>query len=269
MAIKIPTITLLTDFGTRDHFVASMKGVIYGINSQVNIVDISHDINAHDIVEAAFLLRASFSFFPARTVHTVIVDPTVGSARKPIAVGTENYYFIAPDNGVLSLIYEVEPVSTVVEISAEHYRLPEVSNTFHGRDIFAPVAAWLSKGTDILNFGDPIEDYVKLSLPKAKQVGDGLIKGNVLHIDRFGNCITNVHRDDYNQAREKAAGETFNVLVAKQEIKGLRQYYSEVQKGELLALFGSTNYLEIAQYQGSAAKTLGVNRGAEIGIQLK
>src|SRR5262249_8954783 len=124
MAIKIPTITLLTDFGTRDHFVASMKGVIYGINSQVNIVDISHDISAHDIVEAAFLLRASFSYFPPRTVHTVIVDPTVGSTRKAIAVGTENYYFIAPDNGVLSLVYEIEPPSTVVEISAEHYRLP-------------------------------------------------------------------------------------------------------------------------------------------------
>ncbi|PWT88974.1 MAG: hypothetical protein C5B54_09700 [Acidobacteria bacterium] len=269
MATRVPTITLLTDFGTRDHFVASMKGVIYEINPQVNIIDISHDIAAHDIVEAGFLLRACYSYFPARTVHVVVVDPTVGSTRRPIMVATDNYYFIAPDNGVLSLIYEADQVSTVVEINAEHYRLPEVSNTFHGRDIFAPAAAWLCKGTDILNFGEPIEDYVKMPLPKPKQISEGLIKGNVLHVDRFGNCITNIRREDYEAARAKTPGDTFKVLVAKQEIAGLKKFYSEVQKGELLALFGSTNYLEIAQYQGSAAKTLGVNRGAEVGIQLK
>jgi hypothetical protein len=163
----------------------------------------------------------------------------------------------------------VEPVSQVVEITAEHYILSPVSKTFHGRDIFAPAAAWLSKGIDIMNFGDPVDDYVKLSLPKAKVVGESLLKGTVLHIDRFGNLITNISRDDYDAAPKKIIENNVKVIIAKQEINGLKEYYAESQKGELIALFGSTNFLEIAQNQGSAAKTLGVSRGAEVGILLK
>lgn len=269
MAVRIPTITLLTDFGTRDPFVASMKGVIYSIIPEVHIVDISHEVAPHDILEAGFLLRSSYSFFPSRTIHIVVVDPTVGSPRKALIVATDNYYFIAPDNGVLSLIYDVEPVSTVVQITAEHFFLPDVSKTFHGRDILAPAAAWLAKGTDILNFGDQVDEYVKLTLPKARMVGEALLKGSVIHIDRFGNIITNISRDDYDAARGKVPGQVFKVLIAKQEISGLKEYYAEGQKGELIALFGSTNLLEIAQNQGSAAKTLGVARGTEAGILLK
>jgi S-adenosyl-L-methionine hydrolase (adenosine-forming) len=266
---KTPIVTLLTDYGTKDHFVASMKAVILSITPQVQIIDITHDVPAHDILEAGFVLRSCFSYFPSRTIHVVVVDPTVGSQRKPIIVATDNYYFVAPDNGVLSLIYDVEPVSTVVEIASEHLMLPEVSKTFHGRDIFAPAAAWLARGTDMLNFGDPIEEYTKITLPKAKMVGDALIKGNVLHVDRFGNLITNISREDFNAAREKVPGNTVKTLIGKQEIVGLKEYYAEVQKGEILALFGSSNLLEISQNQGSAARTLGVSRGAETGLLLK
>jgi S-adenosylmethionine hydrolase len=266
---RTPIITLLTDYGTKDHFVASMKAVILSISPQVQIVDISHDVPAHDILEAGFVLRSCFSYFPTRTIHVVVVDPTVGSSRKAIIVATDNHYFVAPDNGVLSLIYDAEPVSTVVEIGAEHLMLPEVSKTFHGRDIFAPAAAWLARGTDMLNFGDAITEYTKLALPKAKLTAEGKLKGSVLHVDRFGNLITNISRQDLDGAREKVPGNVFKVTIGKQEIDGLKDYFAEVQKGEMVALFGSTNLLEIAQNQGSASRTLGVARGAEVTVSLK
>jgi Uncharacterized conserved protein len=266
---RTPIITLLTDFGTQDHFAAAMKGVMYKINPNIEIVDISHEVAPHDTLEAGFLLRSCYSYFPSRTIHVVVVDPTVGSSRKALIVATDNYYFLAPDNGVLSLIYDVEEVSGVVEITAEHYILSDVSKTFHGRDIFAPAAAWLSKDIDISNFGDPVEEYVKLSLPKAKMVGESLLKGAVIHVDRFGNLITNISQTDLEEARAKIKGGNLTVVIAKQEIKGLKQFYAEGQKGEFIALFGSTNFLEIAQNQGSAAKALGLIRGAEVGVLLK
>lgn len=269
MAGRIPIITLLTDYGTRDHFVASMKGVINSINPQANVIDISHEVAAQDIIEAAFLIRSCYSYFPPLTIHVVVVDPSVGSSRKPIIVSTENHFFVAPDNGVLSLVYEVDPPTAVVEISAEHYQLPEISKTFHGRDIFAPAAAWLSKGTDISNFGDPVENYVQLSLPKPKATAEGQITGMVLQVDRFGNLITNISNDDFLAAREKFPGNHFKVSIGGKEIQELREFYSELKKGELMALFGSTRFLEIAQNQGSAAKTLGLSRGAEITVSLK
>ncbi len=269
MPTRTPIITLLTDFGTRDHFVASMKGVMFNINPNIEVVDISHEVPPQDILEAAFLIRSCYSYFPNRTIHVVVVDPTVGSSRKALMVATENYYFLAPDNGVLSLIYDVEEVSSVVEITAEHYIASEVSKTFHGRDVFAPAAAWLAKGLDILNFGEPVEEYARLSLPKAKLVGDSLLKGMIVHIDRFGNLISNISRTDLEEARNKVPGAIFKAVIAKQEINGLKEFYSEGQKGELIALFGSTNFLEIAQAQGSAAKTLGITRGGELGVLLK
>jgi S-adenosyl-L-methionine hydrolase (adenosine-forming) len=269
MPPRTTTITLTTDYGTRDHFVGSMKGVIHTINPQASIIDISHEVAAQDIIEAAFLLRSCYSFFPPQSIHVVVVDPSVGSKRKAILVGSEKYYYIAPDNGVLSLIYEVDPPTAVVEISAEHYILPEISKTFHGRDIFAPAAAWLSKGIDVSNFGDPVEQYVKLALPKSRIVTEGQVKGIVLHVDRFGNLITNFSQEEYLAAREKSPGDKFLVTIANREIQGLKEFYAESQKGELLALFGSTNYLEIAQNQGSAARTLGLSRGAEVTVQLK
>lgn len=262
-------ITLLTDFGTRDPFVASMKGVINCVNPDVNIIDITHEVAPHDIFEAGFILRSCYSFYPIRTIHVVVIDPTVGSSRKILLLATENYYFIAPDNGVLSLIYSAENVNAVIEITGEHYFQPEISNTFHGRDIIAPAAAWLAKGTDIMNFGAPTDDYVKLALPKSRLVGQSLLKGNVIHIDRFGNLITNISRQDYGEARAKVPGEAVKIVIAKQEISGMKEFYSQGEKGELMAIFGSTNFLEVSLYQGSAAKTLGLSRGAEVGLLLK
>lgn len=264
-----PTITLLTDYGTRDPYVACMKGVIYTVNPDVNIVDISHEIAPQDILEAAYVLRCSYSYFPTRTIHVVVVDPTVGSTRRLILAATDDHYFLAPDNGVLSLIYEAEQMSTVVNLTAEHYFANNISKTFHGRDILAPSAAWLAKGNDISNFGDPIEDYVKLTLPKPRMMGEGMLKGNVLHVDRFGNLITNITQADFNAAREKTPGDAVMILTGKQEIAGLKEYYSQGQKGEIVALFGGGDFLEIAQSQGSAARALGLARGAEVGVQLK
>jgi S-adenosyl-L-methionine hydrolase (adenosine-forming) len=215
----------------------------------------------------SFFVRASLIFPPEPSMLSW--DPTVGSERKPIIVATDNHYFIAPDNGVLSLVYEVEPVSSVVEITAEHLMLPEVSKTFHGRDIFAPAAAWLARGTDILNFGDAITEYTRLTLPRPKLIGDSLLKGSVLHVDRFGNLITNISRQDFDSAREKIPGSSFKVVLGKHEIAGLKNFYAEGAKGEIVALFGSTNLLEIAQNQGSASRALSMNRGAEVGILLK
>jgi S-adenosylmethionine hydrolase len=266
---RIPIITLLTDYGTRDGYVPAMKGVILNINPNVQLIDITHDIAAQDILEASFVLRSCYSYFPPRTINIVVVDPTVGSSRKLLLVATENHYFIAPDNGVLSLIYEADTVSQVVEINSEHYFLNNVSSTFHGRDIMAPVAAWLAKGTSIENFGETTENYLRLSLPKPKVVSEGMMKGTVLHVDRFGNIITNIKRSDYDEIRSKNPGETFKTVIGKQEINGLKEYYAQGQKGELLALFGSSDFLEIAQTQGSAAKTLGAARGTEVGILLK
>jgi S-adenosyl-L-methionine hydrolase (adenosine-forming) len=266
---RMPTVTLITDFGTRDYFVASMKGVMMSISPQVQIIDISHEVAPQDIVEAAFLLRSCFHYFPPRTVHVVVVDPTVGSSRKPLMVASENHYFVAPDNGVLSLIEEVEAISTVVEITAEHYILPNPSNTFHGRDVFAPAAAWLTKGTDILNFGPEMDTFNKLPLPKPKMVGDSMLKGMVIHVDRFGNLITNISKEEFDTVRARVPGDSCRIVLGKQEIAGLKQFYAEGQKGELIALFGSSGLLEVSQSQGSAARALALARGAEAAVLFK
>jgi S-adenosylmethionine hydrolase len=186
-----------------------------------------------------------------------------------LIVSTDNYYFVVPDNGVISLVCDVEEVHTVVEVSEEHYFLENVSKTFHGRDIMAPVAAWLTRGIDILHFGPEVENFMRLPFPKPKMVGDSLLKGSVFHIDRFGNVVTNISRQDFQEARAKSPGELTRIMIGKQEISGLKEFYAAGQKGELIALFGSADFLEIAQTSGSAARALGISRGAEVGVQLK
>ena len=261
---KIPIITLLTDYGTKDHYVASIKGVIYGINPVAKIVDITHEVKPQDIIEAAFLISCSYKYFPVRTIHLMIVDPTVGSNRRALLVVTDEYYFIAPDNGVLSFIYDSGTVSTVREISAEHYYLTEISNTFHGRDILAPVAGWLSKGIEGEKFGEPIEDYVKLTLPKPRLIPQKSLKGIVLHIDRFGNLITNIIAQDIQKAQEEYKSSNYKVIINQKEILVAKKTYCEGNKGELISIMGSTGYLEIASYQNSAAQITNAVRGNEI-----
>ncbi len=198
-----PIITLTTDYGTNDHLVGTLKGVLLKINPELTIVDITHHVNAYDLLDGALTIGAAYSYFPARTIHMVVVDPGVGTERRPLLVTAQNQYFVAPDNGVLSLVYEREQDNLVVRhANAEHYFLQPISKTFHGRDIFAPVAAWLSKGWQTAAMGDEIEDYQRFVLPRAKEVNGGA-QGVVLRIDTFGNVMTNFRAEDLAGVRTK------------------------------------------------------------------
>lgn len=191
-----PIITLTTDFGLNDHFVGTMKGVILNIVPDAAIVDISHAVQAFDVLDGALTISQAYSYFPAGTVHVVVVDPGVGTARRPIIASSDGYHFVAPDNGVLSLVYAREERIHVRHITSDHYFLQPISNTFHARDVFSPVAAYLAKQVDSHKFGDEIEDFVKFSAPKPKAVNDNQMRGVVLKVDRFGNLITNITPQD-------------------------------------------------------------------------
>ncbi|HEX9760924.1 MAG TPA: SAM-dependent chlorinase/fluorinase [Candidatus Acidoferrales bacterium] len=260
--MPVPIITLTTDYGTSDHLVAAMKGVILKINPEAVIVDISHSVMPFDVLDGALVIGQAYKWFPPRTVHIVIVDPGVGSQRRPLLVTGDQHYFVAPDNGVLSMVYEKEPKVTVRHVTAEHYFLSPVSNTFHGRDIFAPVAAWMTKNWQTPSFGDEITDYVRFSLPKAK-TADGAVKGVVLKVDNFGNLVTNLTPDDVPQL---LGGGSFKIVVNGKEITRLAQNYTQGAQGELLAIVGSSGYIEISTNRGSAARALGVQRGAEVSV---
>jgi hypothetical protein len=260
-----PIITLTTDFGLNDHFVGVVKGVILAINPEVDIVDLCHQINPYDIFDGAFMLAQSYRFFPTDTIHVVIVDPGVGTARRPILARTIENKFVAPDNGVLSLVYEREENIEVRHITADHYFLNPVSNTFHGRDVFAPVAGWLSKWVEADKFGEPITDYVKFTAPKPKRVGESFVKGVVLKVDRFGNLITNLTTEDVPEIFSPTPP-AFKILVGNQEITSLNLAYTPGRPTEVFAIVGSSGFLEIATSRGSAAKILNVGRGAEVGV---
>ena len=262
-----PLITLITDFDTTDHFVGTMKGVILNINPDVQIVDICHKVASYDIFDAAFTLAQSYRFFPPDTIHLVVVDPGVGTVRRPLLVRTMAYKFVAPDNGVLSLIYEREERAEVRHITADHYFLNPVSNTFQGRDVFAPVVGWLSKGVEVDKFGDPITEYTKFASPKPKRVGDSLIKGVALRIDKFGNIITNLTPEDVPQLFAENPP-PFKIMINEQEITRLNLAYSMGKPSEVFAIVGSSGYIEICTNRGSAAKILNVNRGVEVGVVL-
>lgn len=260
-----PIITLTTDYGTNDHLVACMKAVMLKVNPDVRIVDICHNVMPFDLLDGAMILGNAYNYFPPKTIHVVVVDPGVGSARRPILVTGDQHYFVAPDNGVLSVVYEREPKVTVRHITAEHYFHPPISNTFHGRDIFAPVAAWLAKNWQTPSFGDEIADYVRFSLPKPKIAGNQ-IKGVVLKVDAFGNLVTNLTPEDVPQMMGTAGG--FKISVGNREITSLLQNFAQAAPGEVLAIIGSSGNLEICVNKGSAAKTLNLGRGAEVTVQL-
>jgi S-adenosylmethionine hydrolase len=262
-----PIITLITDFGTNDHFVGTMKGVIYNINPDVEIVDITHQVAAYDIFDAAFALAQSYRFFPPDTIHLVVVDPGVGTSRRPLLARSLAYKFVAPDNGVLSLMYEREENVEVRHITSDHYFLNPVSSTFQGRDIFAPVVGWLSKGVEADKFGEPISVFTKFSSPKPKRVGDNFIKGVVLKVDKFGNILTNLRPEDLAQLFAENPP-PFKIIINQHEITRLNLAYSMGKPGELFAIVGSSGYLEICTNRGSAAKVLNVNRGVEVGVML-
>ena len=191
-----PLITLTTDFGLNDHFVGTMKGVILDIVPEAEIVDICHAVQAFDVLDGALTIAQAYSYFPNGTVHMVVVDPGVGTARRPILLSTGRHYFVAPDNGVLSLVYAREERLQVRHIDAAHYYRQPVSNTFHARDIFSPVAAYLAKGVEVAKFGEEITDFVRFNAPKPKATDSKTLRGVVLKVDRFGNMITNFTPQD-------------------------------------------------------------------------
>lgn len=268
-------ITLTTDFGLADGYVAAMKGVALGINPGAQLVDISHNIPPQDIARAAFVLGTSSPFFPPGTVHLVVVDPGVGTERQAVIVRTPGADFVAPDNGVLSYIIEpyltgpagakrrklkAAPGLEVVTISESRFWRSPVSATFHGRDIFAPVAAHLSLGIALSRFGEPVDALTVLPLSRPSQSPDGTLVGSILHIDSFGNLITNV------RSRDLPAGlKDITIEVGDKIIRGLSQTYG-AGKG-LLALIGSSDYLEISLKDGNAAAWLHVGAGDEVKIR--
>jgi len=262
-----PIITLTTDFGSNDHFVGAMKGVILDIAPEAEIVDICHSVQAFDVLDGALTISQAYSYFPNRTVHVVVVDPGVGTARRPIVASSDKYHFVAPDNGVLSLVYAREDRMHVRHVTAEHYFLQPVSNTFHGRDIFAPVAAYLAKEVDSLKFGDEVEDYVKFTAPRPKAVEANRLHGVVLKVDRFGNLITNITPQDAPALfAEGASG--FKIAVGSREIAEIYTSYAEGSPGEVFALLGSMGFLEIAANRAAAAQLTGAGKGSEVNVIL-
>ena len=263
-----PIVTLTTDFGINDHFVGTMKGVILNIAPQAEIVDICHAVQAFDVLDGALAIAQSYDYFPSGTIHVVVVDPGVGSARRPILMSTEKHYFVAPDNGVLSLVYSREERIRVRHITGEHYFLQPVSNTFHARDLFAPVAGWLAKGVDSGKFGDEISDYVRLNAPKPKPVNDKTLRGVVLKVDRFGNLVTNFTPNDV-PALFAATPPSFKIVVGKTEITEMHSNYAEGTPNEIFGILGSMGYLEIAANRGSAVQLVGSGKGTEVLIVLE
>jgi len=263
-----PIVTLTTDFGINDHFVGTMKGVILNIAPQAEIVDICHAVQAFDVLDGALAIAQSYDYFPSGTIHVVVVDPGVGSARRPILMSTEKHYFVAPDNGVLSLVYSREERIRVRHITGEHYFLQPVSNTFHARDLFAPVAGWLAKGVDSGKFGDEISDYVRLNAPKPKPVNDKTLRGVVLKVDRFGNLVTNFTPNDV-PALFAATPPSFKIVVGKTEITEMHSNYAEGTPNEIFGILGSMGYLEIAANRGSAVQLVGSGKGTEVLIALE
>jgi S-adenosylmethionine hydrolase len=258
-----PVIALLTDFGTRDHYVGAMKGVILGICPDVMLVDISHEVPPHDIFAGALELGAAYRYFPASSIFLAVVDPGVGSDRRGVAAEIGEYRFVAPDNGLLTAVLQDEPPRRLVELGEPRYARPTVSRTFEGRDRFAPAAAWLAQGVDLDALGPPTCDLHRLAIPQPDASGSAII-GQVLRIDRFGNLITNIDRRSFERLAE---GGTVEVRAGGHRLPGVVSTYADVGRGEVCALFGSTDHLELAANGASAALELGLDRGAPVHVK--
>jgi S-adenosylmethionine hydrolase len=259
-----PTVALLTDFGTRDHYAGTLKGVVLSVCPDATLVDIAHDIPAHDVMAGALELAACYRYFPHGTIFLVVVDPGVGSARRGMAADIGDFKFVAPDNGVLSAVFAESPPKKVVELTERKYARPTVSRTFEGRDRFAPAAGFLAKGVALVSLGKTLAHYQTLDLPKPS-IEDGVLLGQVLRVDHFGNLITNIDRKTFDQF---AAGGSIAVEIAGQEVPRVVATYVEAQPGALCALFGSTDHLEIALNAGDAAAALQLDRGAAARVRI-
>ena len=263
-------ITLLTDFGTGTEYAGLMKGVILSINPSAVIVDITHQIDSQDIVQAAFTIHSSYEYFPDGSVHLVVVDPGVGGERSLLALGMKKHYFIAPDNGVLTLLFSEGNITSLVRVTNSKYFLASVSHTFHGRDIIAPVGAHLSLGIDIKKFGPEIDlqDAVHLDCHYARISGDGDIVGKIVAIDDFGNLITNINYKKLSEVLSTGQEKKIQINIGRHVITGLSQFYGNVQPNTPLALIGSRGYLEIAVNHGNAALVLNAEKGDKVRVML-
>ncbi len=257
-------ITLTTDFGTRDPYVGVMKGVILGITPNVTIVDITHHVPPQDVWTGAYVLNSAVPYFPEKSIHVAVVDPGVGTERRALAVRTERAYYVAPDNGVLSPVYENERVLEIVHLTNPTYWLARVSHTFHGRDVFAPVAAYIARGVPLSALGSPVnvDEVVHLEWPAARVEDDGTVTGIVVHVDHFGNVVTNIPASLLD-----GDPHTWEFEVRGHRVRGLKSAYAEVSVGEPLALIGSNNTLEFSIREGNAAAAWGVRVGDRVKAQ--
>ena len=266
---RTPIITLTTDFGLNDHFVGAMKGVILEIAPEAQIIDICHAVQPFDILDGALTISQAYSYFPSGTVHMVIVDPGVGTSRRPLILTGDRHIFVAPDNGVLSLVYDREERISVRHVTADHYFLQSPSNTFHARDIFSPVAAYLSKGVDPDRFGEEITDYVRFGAPRPKPVDERTLRGVVLKVDRFGNLITNITPQDAPKLFE-AVPPSFKIAIGtKAQASRMCKNYAEGAPGEVFGILGSMGFLEVATNRGSAFQLLGSGKGSEVNVVME
>ena len=252
-------ITLTTDFGSIDPFVGIMKGVIARINPHATIVDLTHGIPPQNILAAAMTLSHAIRYFPQKTIHVVVVDPGVGSTRRPILIEVDDSYFIGPDNGVLSLVCEGQQPNRVIHLSNPAYYLKPTSRTFHGRDIFAPVAAYLSLGIATEAFGETLDDYVRVGRPKVVKTEHSLT-GEIVYIDGFGNLFTNIQEQDL----AKFDGENLSIVLRDLTICGLAPGYSAAAAGQPVALINSWGALEIALNMGDLARRFSIRTGEKV-----
>jgi len=256
-------ITLTTDFGTVDHFAGTMKGVILSIRPTAQIVDITHEVQPFDVVDGAFVVAQAYRYFPKKTIHVIVVDPGVGSTRRPVLVEAAGHYFVAPDNGVLSMIFAAAK-PRVWHITNQRYFLHPLSRTFHGRDVFAPVAAHLASGIPPARFGQRIEDYLRLTFDKPSRSGKNVWTGTILKVDRFGNLATNLHIDEFAGVKTQP----FELKIARRALSRLALTFTECEPGEIFVIVGSSGYLEIASNQSSAAKALGCGAGSPVALKI-
>ncbi len=264
-------ITLLTDFGQSDEYVGVMKGVIYSINPNVGIIDLTHRVDPQDVTQAAYLLKASYPYFPQDTIHVVVVDPGVGTDRKIVALKIDGQLFLAPDNGVLSLLWQNNPIEDGVWVNNARYFLRSISRTFHGRDIFAPVAAWLSTKIPIQNLGPPVTplDLETIKIPNSKISSEHSITGTVIWVDHFGNLMTNIEEGKVLQMCQQYPEKLPVLRIGNHFIKGLSVNYSSVAPKKALIIIGSRGYLEIAVNCGNASQVLEARKGDSVAITME
>lgn len=260
-------ITLTTDFGISDPFVGIMKGVMLGINPLIRFIDISHLIEPQNIIQAYYTLKFSYKYFPSRTIHLAVVDPGVGSNRRPILIESKDYFFIGPDNGIFSFIFENDPSVNIIELTEKKFFLPSVSQTFHGRDIFASVAGWLSSDVKPYEFGIPINNPVILKTPEP-DIGKEKISGEVIHIDRFGNLITNISETQFHSFVRERDGKV-KIKIKSSIIPSLCKFYFDAVGPKPSSIFNSWGLLEIFIKNGNASRKLGIKNGGKVVIQFQ